>query len=102
MAMKVTARTSPLTAVQNHSDPGPMNDIPSVLTSFTSAPFVLLPRWADDTERKFGGQECRGVPASGEVQEYGPRAGRASRPRTGGIRLAVIPYPFGVPLVPRQ
>src|SRR5438445_13798851 len=30
-------------AVQNHSEPGPMNAIPSVLMSFTTASSVLLP-----------------------------------------------------------
>src|SRR5438552_15489824 len=49
--MNVTARTIPLSAVQNHSEPGPMNDIPSVLMNVTPAPSVLLPRWADDTLR---------------------------------------------------
>src|SRR6476620_3838678 len=49
MPRNVTARTTPLNAVQNHSEPGPMNAIPSVLMSFTPAPSVLLPRWADDT-----------------------------------------------------
>ncbi len=52
MAMNVMARTIPLTAVQNHSEPGPMNAIPSVLLNFTSAPSILLPRWRDDRERK--------------------------------------------------
>ena len=49
MATNVTARTIPLRAVQNHSEPGPMNAIPSVLMNFTPAPSILLPRWADDT-----------------------------------------------------
>jgi hypothetical protein len=49
MATKVIARTIPLTAVQNHSEPGPMNDIPSVLMNVTPMPSVLLPRCADDT-----------------------------------------------------
>src|SRR5512147_1758286 len=56
MAMNVTARTIPLRAVQNHSEPGPMNAIPSVLMNFTSAPLVLRPRWADDRGGWTGGQ----------------------------------------------
>jgi hypothetical protein len=56
MATNVMARTIPLTAVQNHSDPGPMNDIPSVLMSLTTDSSALRPRWADDTECGVGGQ----------------------------------------------
>ena len=53
MAMKVTIRTSPLTADQNHSDPDPMSVSPSVLISFTST-FLLTstePRQAPWVER---------------------------------------------------
>ena len=46
MAKKVMARAVNWSAVQNHSESGPMNDNPSVLMSFTTAPSVLLPRWA--------------------------------------------------------
>lgn len=35
--MSVTAVTIPLRAAQNHSDPGPMNTIPSVSMNLTSA-----------------------------------------------------------------
>jgi len=34
--MKVTAKTIPVNAVQNHSDPGPMKDIPLVLMTVMS------------------------------------------------------------------
>jgi hypothetical protein len=43
MAKKVMATAVNWSAVQNHSDPGPMNAIPSVLMSFTLPSFVLLP-----------------------------------------------------------
>jgi hypothetical protein len=43
---------------------GPTNDIPSVLMNFMSAPSVVLPQCADDTDRGVGGQEGDGTVAS--------------------------------------
>jgi hypothetical protein len=36
-------QTTPLTAVQNHSDPGPRNAMPSVLTIVTRSPSIFEP-----------------------------------------------------------
>jgi hypothetical protein len=40
--MNVPASTSPLTAVQNHYEPGPTKAMPSVLMNFTSDHSLLL------------------------------------------------------------
>src|SRR5262245_60016732 len=44
MAMKVIASTTPVSAVQNHSEPGPMRTIGCSLTNLTRTPSLLTRR----------------------------------------------------------
>src|ERR1700675_4491344 len=78
MPTNVTARTNPVSAVQNHSEPGPMNAIPSVLMSVTPASSFLLTRWADYGRDGVGEQQDSTL-----VRQESRRLAAGSRVRTG-------------------
>src|SRR3989442_2561772 len=80
MARKVTASTTPLSAVQNHSEPGPMNAIPSVLMNFTSTPPLL----ATDGQTIWG--------AAAPAQDVAPLLGAGSRSAPEWLPMPRLQY----------
>src|SRR5262245_46295650 len=62
MARNVIARTMPLTAVQNHSEPGPMSTSPSALINVTIPPSprtTACPRGRWSTIGRCAGRFCQ-------------------------------------------